>query len=114
MSDLEKDKAFKAPTDANALSKVFDNFNGDFDTPQEFVSACIRRDPRALEILDRKQLDNLRDALENMAPEIRQHMEFLIREKEQPKPEFKPTPKKATPPAPSPYPDRDPDAPPRE
>ena len=33
-SELEKDKAFQAPRDTNALSGHLDAHNGDFDTPE--------------------------------------------------------------------------------
>ena len=89
MSDLKKDKEFKAPIDENALSKHFDDFNGDFDTPEEFIRACLRNDPRALGLLKQKPLDSLKDMLEPMSPEIRQSMERLWGTQAAPHPEKK-------------------------
>lgn len=74
MADIEKDKAFKAPADANALSKHFDSHNGDFDTAQEFVRAYLNNDRRALEALGVQNMEKLRDVLENMYPDIREKL----------------------------------------
>lgn len=73
-SDLEKDKNFKAPKDANPLSKHFDEHNGDFDTPEEFIRAYINNDRRALAVLELQDMTQLREAMENMSPALRKMM----------------------------------------
>jgi hypothetical protein len=95
MSDLEKDKAFKAPPTANALSQSFDEFNGDFDlgddfkTPQELFQACQLNHPLALERLKRIPPDALRDMVETMSPEVQQSMERFVKKQDGPQPEEK-------------------------
>jgi hypothetical protein len=74
MSKLEKDKSFQAPRDANALSAHFDANNGDFDTPEEFIRAYLQHDRRALAALSVQNMEQLRDVLENMYPEIREQL----------------------------------------
>lgn len=74
MSKLEKDKAFQAGRDANALSGHFDAHNGDFDTPEEFIRAYLNHDRRALAALSLQNMEQLRDALEKMHPDIREEM----------------------------------------
>lgn len=74
MSDLEKDKAFKACRNTNALSGEFDTHNGDFDTPEEFIRAYLNHDRRALAALSLQNMEQLRDVLEVMHPDIREDM----------------------------------------
>lgn len=74
MSDLEKDKAFQACRNTNALSSEFDTHNGDFDTPEEFIRAYLNHDRRALAALSLQNMEQLRDVLEVMRPDIREDM----------------------------------------
>lgn len=74
MSDLEKDKSFQACRDTNALSSHFDAHNGDFDTPEEFIRAYLNHDHRAVAALSLQNMEQLRDALEIMCPDIREEM----------------------------------------
>lgn len=57
-----------------SLSKLFDDNNGDFDTPGEFLRAYLKRDPRALSALSLQNREQLGDILEPMFPEIREIM----------------------------------------
>lgn len=72
--DIELDVSFKAPREANALSRHFDAHNGDFDTPEEFIRAYLSHDRRALATLGVQNMELLRDALEKMCPDIREAM----------------------------------------
>ncbi|HEX2753330.1 MAG TPA: hypothetical protein VHP34_09585 [Alphaproteobacteria bacterium] len=74
MPKLEKDKVFEAPREANALSAHFDTHNGDFDTPEEFIRAYLNHDQRAVAALSLQNMEQLRDVLEKMHPEIREDM----------------------------------------
>jgi len=71
---LEKDKSFQLPRTANALSGQFDAHNGDFDTPEEFIRAYLNNDRRALASLSLQNMEQLRDVLKRMHPEIRELM----------------------------------------
>jgi len=72
MSDLEDDKKFKTSSSTNALCAQFDEHNGDFDTPAEFIRAYLNNDARALAALSVQNMEQLRDVLEDMYPEIRE------------------------------------------
>lgn len=68
--ELEKDKRFQTDSSTNALSGVFDAYNGDFDTAEEYIRAYIKNDRRALEKLDVQNMDELFAAVERLYPDI--------------------------------------------
>ncbi|MFH1159267.1 MAG: hypothetical protein V1721_10390 [Pseudomonadota bacterium] len=74
MPKPEKKKPFPSPGSRNALSGQFDANNGDFDTLEELIRAYINHDTRALEVLDLKNMEQLRDVLERLDPKIREIM----------------------------------------
>jgi len=78
MPKFEKNRASQLLSDIgsgdtkDSLSDMFDKYNGDFDTPREFVRAYFQRDKRALSSLSLQNMEQLRDVLEAMFPKMRE------------------------------------------
>lgn len=72
--EMDDDKSFSAPTDANALCGQFDDVNGDFDTPREFIRAYLAKDPRALKMLETQDFHQLKAILDKEYPELREYL----------------------------------------
>jgi len=68
---MNLDKHFQAPKEANALCAQFDDHNGDYDSPGEFLRAYIQGDLRAAKSLKTQHMGKLREYLCNEYPEIR-------------------------------------------
>ena len=71
MAKSKGDSSPKLLGDNMTLSENFDTYNGDFDTPEEFIRAYLEYDHRALAALSMQNMEQLRDVLEIMYPEIR-------------------------------------------
>ncbi len=71
MTKSKEDSSPELLGDHVTLSDKFDKFNGDFDTAQEFIRAYLEYDYRALNALSMQNMEQLRDVLEVMYPEIR-------------------------------------------
>ena len=71
MAKSKEDGSHKLLGDHVTLSDKFDDHNGDYDTAREFIRAYLKYDYSALAALSMQNMEQLRDVLEIMYPEIR-------------------------------------------